>query len=60
MVKHTNCKCKADVNSAVEAAHHAFSEGPWSKMTPTQRGSCLRKLAELLSEKSEPLEKQKP
>ena len=47
----------SDVNSAVEAAHHAFSEGPWSKMTPTQRGSCLRKLAELLSEKSEPLGK---
>ena len=26
-------------------------------MTPTQRGNCLRKLAELLSEKSEPLGK---
>ena len=47
----------SDVNSAVEAAHYAFSEGPWSKMTPTQRGNCLRKLAELLSEKSEPLGK---
>ena len=32
----------SDVNSAVEAAHQAFSEGPWSKMTPSQRGTCLR------------------
>lgn len=46
-----------DVNFAVESAHYAFSDGPWSKMTPTQRGSCLRKLALLLSEKSEKLGK---
>ena len=37
-----------DVNSAVEAAHKAFSMGPWSKMTPTERGRCLRRLADLL------------
>jgi aldehyde dehydrogenase (NAD+) len=46
-----------DVNSAVEAAHKAFSMGPWSKMTPTERGRCLRRLADLLSEMSEPLGK---
>ena len=44
-----------DVDSAVQSAHKAFSEGPWSKMTPTQRGVCLRRLADLLSEMSEPL-----
>ena len=44
-----------DVDAAVQAAHKAFSKGPWSKMTPTQRGGCLRKLADLLSEMSEPL-----
>ena len=25
---------EADVNRAVASAHHAFSEGPWSKLTP--------------------------
>ena len=46
---------ETDVNRAVEAAHEAFLNGPWSKMTPTQRGKCLRKLGDLLAEKSEQL-----
>lgn len=44
-----------DVNRAVEAADRAFTSGPWSRMTPTERGKCLRRLAELLAEKSEDL-----
>ena len=44
-----------DVNRAVEAAHRAFTEGPWAKMVPSERGRCLRKLADLLVEKSEEL-----
>ena len=31
-----------DVNRAVEAAYDAFESGPWSRMTPTERGDCLR------------------
>ena len=46
---------EADVNLAVETAHNAFIKGPWSKLTPTQRGKCLRKLGDLLSEQSEGL-----
>ena len=46
---------ESDVNEAVSAAHRAFTTGPWSKMTPTERGKCLRKLGDLLVEKSEPL-----
>ena len=46
---------EADVNRAVEAAHRAFSEGPWATMTPTARGKMLRRLAEILTEHSEPL-----
>ncbi len=46
---------EADVETAVQAAHEAFLKGPWSKMTPTQRGKCLRRLAELLVERSETL-----
>lgn len=44
-----------DVNRAVEAAYRAFTTGPWANMTPTARGKCLRRLAELLAEKSEEL-----
>lgn len=46
---------EADVNDAVEAAHHAFTQGPWSKLTPTDRGRHLRKLGDLLAEQSEEL-----
>tara|TARA_B100000795_G_scaffold91609_1_gene66848 strand:+ start:2874 stop:4355 length:1482 start_codon:yes stop_codon:yes gene_type:complete len=46
---------EADVNLAVETAHLAFTKGPWSKLTPTERGKCLRKLGDLLAEKSEGL-----
>ena len=45
----------ADVERAVEAAHRAFSEGPWAKALPTERGRYLRRLAELLAQKSEEL-----
>ena len=44
-----------DVDRAVRAAHDAFLTGPWAKMTPTERGKCLRKLAELLADQSEEL-----
>ncbi len=46
-----------DVNTAVRAADRAFSEGPWAKMTPTERRRCLRRLADLLAGKSEDLGK---
>ena len=45
----------ADVDRAVQAAHRAFAEGPWARMTPTERGRCLRRLADLLAERSEHL-----
>ena len=44
-----------DVKRAVSAAHYAFSEGPWSKLTPTERGKYLRKLGDLLADHSENL-----
>ena len=45
----------ADVDRAVCAAHRAFKTGPWASMLPSQRGKMLRKLADLLVEKSEHL-----
>jgi acyl-CoA reductase-like NAD-dependent aldehyde dehydrogenase len=44
-----------DVDRAIRAAHRAFSEGPWATMTPTERGRYLRRLADILAEKSEEL-----
>jgi (Z)-2-((N-methylformamido)methylene)-5-hydroxybutyrolactone dehydrogenase len=46
---------EADVDAAVRAADRAFREGPWARMSPTERGRHLRKLADLLAEKSEHL-----
>ncbi|MEQ8897940.1 MAG: aldehyde dehydrogenase [Roseovarius sp.] len=44
-----------DIDRAVQAAHAACYEGPWSRMTPTERGRCLRRLGDLLAERSEAL-----
>ncbi|MEM6939994.1 MAG: aldehyde dehydrogenase [Pseudomonadota bacterium] len=46
---------EADIDKAVEAAHKAFSSGPWACITPTERGKCLRKLGDLLADRSEAL-----
>ena len=45
----------ADVNRAVEAAHRAFTQGEWATALPSARGRYLRRLAELLAQKSEEL-----
>jgi len=39
-----------DVDRAVKSARRAFDEGPWSKMSPSQRGRLLLKLADLMEE----------
>ncbi len=44
-----------DVDRAVQAAHRAFTSGPWATMLATQRGRLLRNLAGLLAERSEDL-----
>ncbi len=41
---------KADIDLAVKAARKAFEEGPWSKMTATDRGKVISKLADLIME----------
>ena len=42
-----------DVDRAVLAADRAFNHGAWPAMTATQRGHCLRRLADLLLENAE-------
>ena len=38
-----------DVDRAVRAAHKAYSEGPWSQLTASQRGLLLHKLGDLVA-----------
>ncbi|XP_040565734.1 cytosolic 10-formyltetrahydrofolate dehydrogenase isoform X1 [Lepeophtheirus salmonis] len=46
---------KRDVDKAVKAAHTAFYEGEWSKMSARERGQLLFKLADLMEEHKEEL-----
>ena len=46
---------EADVDAAVRAARAAFDEGPWGRMTGTERARLVRRLAALLDENAERL-----
>jgi phenylacetaldehyde dehydrogenase len=39
-----------DINRAVRAARRAFEEGPWSRMTPSERGRIVWKIGDLILE----------
>lgn len=41
---------KEDIDRAVKAARAAFDEGDWKKLTPSERGRCLYRLADLMEE----------
>ena len=41
---------RADIDLAVQAARRAFDSGPWSRLTPSERGKLVWKLADLLEE----------
>ena len=41
---------RVDIDLAVKAARQAFESGPWPKMTPSERGRLLWKLADRLEE----------
>jgi len=44
---------KEDVDRAVAAARAAFEGGPWKKLTPSERGRLVWKLADLLEKHAE-------
>lgn len=46
---------EGDVDRAVSAAHTALYDGPWSKLTATQRGKLLYKLADLVAANAQKL-----
>lgn len=43
----------ADIDRAVKAARRAFDAGPWPRMSPSERGQLLWKLADLLEQHAE-------
>ena len=45
----------ADVDRAVAAAHKAFTSGEWPRLTASKRGALLRKLGDLIADKSKSL-----
>jgi aldehyde dehydrogenase (NAD+) len=46
---------KADVDLAVTAARKAFEDGPWRRMSASERGRLLHKLADLIESHKEEL-----
>jgi aldehyde dehydrogenase (NAD+) len=46
---------KEDIDRAVRSARKAFEEGPWNRMTPSERGRLIYKLADLIEENAEEL-----
>jgi len=44
---------RADVDAAVKAARRAFEAGPWKRMTSSERGRLIWKLADLLEANTE-------
>jgi phenylacetaldehyde dehydrogenase len=44
---------REDVDRAVRAARRAFESGPWRKMTPSERGKLVWKLADLIEAHAE-------
>src|SRR6202046_560498 len=44
-----------DINRAVKAARTAFDEGPWSRMTPSERGRIIWRIGDLILEHTDEL-----
>ena len=44
-----------DINRAVRAAREAFENGPWSRMTPSERGRIIWRIGDLILEHTDEL-----
>lgn len=50
VLAHVAAGDREDVERAVSAARRAFDNGPWPKMTPSERGRLIWRLADLLEQ----------
>ncbi len=48
LIGHAAAADKADVDAAVAAARRAFETGPWSRMTPSERGRIVWRIGDLI------------
>src|SRR5271163_3577830 len=48
VLSHVAAGDKEDIDRAVKAARAAFETGPWSKISPSDRGQMIWKLADLI------------
>jgi phenylacetaldehyde dehydrogenase len=48
VITHAASGDSEDINQAVQAAREAFENGPWSKLTVSERGRLIWKLADLI------------
>ena len=55
IIAHCAAGDKADIDAAVHAARRAFESGPWSRMTPSERGRLIWKLGDLVEEHGDEL-----
>ena len=46
---------ESDVGRAVKAARRAFESGPWSRMTPSERGKLIWKIGDLIEQHTKEL-----
>src|SRR5262249_6730088 len=44
-----------DIDRAVKAARRAFEEGPWGRMTPSERGRIIWRIGDLILEHTDEL-----
>ncbi len=51
---------REDINRAVKAARRAFDQGPWRRMTPSERGRLIWKLSDLLEKHLEEFAESRP
>lgn len=52
---HAQSAGKADVDKAVKAARKAFDDGPWTQMSPAERGRIVWKIGDLIMDYQEEL-----
>jgi len=57
VITHVQEADKEDVDKAVDAAHRAFYEGPWSRMSSYERSKILYKVADMIESRREELAK---
>lgn len=55
IIEHVTDASRADADRAVQAAHTAFYDGRWSRLTPADRSKAIWKLADLMDDNLEKL-----